>query len=450
MNKHLSKTLFLMLAVLAVLVVGCSDDDEGGSVGIVPAISTISPTEGPVGTVVTITGINLGDATSVTFGNVAATITENTATSIITAVPVDAEEGEQTITVTTAGGKGTKMFTVTATVPDAPTITSISPESLAGVVGSTVTITGTNLAGAGVLFGEIAATVDEASTDTALIFTVPEGAETGKITITTAGGAVESAAFTILHAPTITSVSPESLEGEVGSEVTITGENLEDAEVYFGEVLVTEVSASSATEITFTIPGGAETGTITIKTAGGEVETEEFTIVIPSDRYYVYDDNTIPNFSNFLGHGHSVLDRTNAEVVFEGESAIKVTFNYNGWGDFGFVPSPVHGGVMSTEGFTEIVVSVYAMPGAAQLNFWLKEQGAANADIIKRKLPVVEGEWKTFTVPLSDLGSKTDGDASNPTGAHGPINFIELKFGATTTGGDASDHTYYIDEIYFQ
>lgn len=369
MNKRLTKTLFLMLTMLSVLIVGCSDDDEEGSIGIVPAISTISPTEGPVGTVVTITGINLAEATSVTFGDVTATITDNTPTSITTTVPAEAEEGEQTITVTTAGGKGTKMFTVTATVPDAPTIAS---------------------------------------------------------------------------------VSPESLEGEVGSEVTITGENLEGAEVYFGEVLVTEVSASSATEITFTIPEGAETGIITIKTAGGEVATEEFTIIAASGRYYVYDDNTVPNFSNFLGHGHSVLDRTNTEEVFEGESAIKVTFNYNGWGDFGFVPSPVHNGVMSTEGFTEIVVSVYAMPGAAQLNFWLKEQGAANADIIKRKLEVVEGEWTTFTVPLSSLGSKTDGDASNPTGAHGPFNFIELKFGATTTGGEASAHTYYIDEIYFQ
>src|SRR5690606_41183016 len=54
------------------------------------------------------------------------------------ALPISADvaEGEQTITVTTAGGKGTKMFTVTATVPDPPTITSVSPESLAGVVRS--------------------------------------------------------------------------------------------------------------------------------------------------------------------------------------------------------------------------------------------------------------------------------------------------------------------------
>jgi len=59
---------------------------------------------------------------------------------------------------------------------------------------------------------------------------------------------------------------------------------------------------------------------------------------------------------------------------------------------------------MSTEGLTEIVVSVYAMPGAAQLNFWLKEEGAANGDIVKRKLEVVEGEWKTFTIPSKHLG----------------------------------------------
>lgn len=449
MNKRFTRTLFLMLTALSVLIVGCGDDDEGGNVNIIPAISTISPTQGPVGTVVTITGINLAEATSVTFGDVAATITDNTATSITTAVPAAVAEGEQTITVTTAGGKGTKMFTVTASVPDPPTITSVSPESLAGVVGSVVTITGTNLEGAGVLFGDVAAIVDDASTDTELIFTIPEGAETGKITITTAGGAVESAEFTVLKAPTIASVSPESMEGEIGSEVTITGENLGGAEVYFGEVLVTEVSASSATEITFTIPEGAETSTITIKTAGGEVATEEFTIVAPSERLYVYDDAINPIFSPFEGHGHDLVERKNTENVFEGEFSTKVSYNYGGWGEFGFTPSEE---VMSTEGYSEIVVSVYAMPGAAQLNFWLKEEGAANADIIKVKLEVVEGEWKTFTVPLSTLGSKIDGDANNPTGAHGSFNFIDIKFGATTSGGDKDlpQHTYYIDEIYFQ
>ena len=438
------------------LVIGCSDDDEGGSMSITPAITTISPNQGPVGTVVTITGVSLADASSVTFGNVAATISENTATSITTAVPDGVAEGEQTITVTTAAGKGTKMFTVTATVPGSPTITTVTATTagslggMVGKVGSTVTITGTNLEGAEVLFGDIPAIVDPASTDTQLVVTIPEGAETGKITITTAGGSVESAEFTVLKAPVITSVSPETLEGEVGGEVTITGENLEDAEVYFGEVMVTEVSASSATEITFVIPEGAETGPITIKTTGGEVETDSFTIVDPSGIFYVYRDDVGANVSKIQGHGHSVLDRENTEQVFEGEFSTKVTFTFNGWGEFGFAPSPAVAGVMSTEGYSEIVVSVYAMPGAAQLNFWLKEQGAANADIIKRKLEVVEGEWTTFIVPLSSLGSKTDGDASNPTGANGPINFIELKFGATTTGGDTLDDTYYIDEVYFR
>lgn len=440
-----------MLASLSMLVIGCSDDDEGGSVSITPAITTISPTQGPVGTVVTITGVSLADATSVTFGNVTATISENTATSITTTVPDDVAEGEQTITVTTAAGKGTKMFTVTATVPDPPTIASVSPESLAGPVGSTVTITGSNLEGAGVLFGDIAAIVDEASTATELIFTIPEGAETGKITITTAGGSVESAEFTIIQVPTITSIVPENMEGEVGSEITITGENLEDAEVYFGEVLVAEVSVSSATEIIFVIPEGAETGPITIKTPGGEVETDAFTIVGPSGIFYMYRDDVGANVSEIQGHGHSLLDRENTEQVFEGEFSTKVTFTYNGWGEFGFAPSPALNGVMSTEGFSEIVVSVYAMPGAAQLNFWLKEEGSPNGEIVKVKLPVVEGEWKTFTVPINTLGRKIVGDdGTTPSGANGPFNFIELKFGATTTGGEAANHTYYIDEIYFQ
>ena len=67
----------------------------------------------------------------------------------------------------------------------APTITSFTPTS--GKVGTSVTITGTNLTGVtSVKFNGITATFTP-STATTVTATVPAGATTGKITVTTPG-----------------------------------------------------------------------------------------------------------------------------------------------------------------------------------------------------------------------------------------------------------------------
>jgi hypothetical protein len=78
-----------------------------------PAITSISPTSGPVGTVVAITGSNLTGATSVKFSGVSASFTVVSATRINATVPSGARSGS--ITVTTPGGSATssQSFRVT-------------------------------------------------------------------------------------------------------------------------------------------------------------------------------------------------------------------------------------------------------------------------------------------------------------------------------------------------
>jgi hypothetical protein len=83
------------------------------TVAIPPSVTSFSPTSGPVGTVVTITGTNLSGATKVTFDGVAAIITKDVATKIKVKVPIGAITGK--IKVATAGGKvkTATVFTVT-------------------------------------------------------------------------------------------------------------------------------------------------------------------------------------------------------------------------------------------------------------------------------------------------------------------------------------------------
>jgi large repetitive protein len=229
-----------------------------------PTITSFTPTSGLVGTPVTITGTNLGGASSVKFNGVAAVIGGNTSTTITTTVPATATTGP--ITVTTAGGTATSPTNFTVGSP--PTITSFSPTS--GPVGTEVTITGTNLDNAtAVRFGGVSATITS-HTATQVVATVPVGALTGPITVTTPGGTATSGTnFTVtLPAPTITSFTPS--RGRVGDVVSITGTNFTGVTVVkFNGVPAITFAAGSATLITATLPTGASAGPISVTAQGG-------------------------------------------------------------------------------------------------------------------------------------------------------------------------------------
>ena len=77
-----------------------------------PGVKSFSPTSGPVGTAVTITGTELTQATKVTFNGTSATFTVNSDSQITATVPARATSGK--ITVMTKGGSAssTTSFTV--------------------------------------------------------------------------------------------------------------------------------------------------------------------------------------------------------------------------------------------------------------------------------------------------------------------------------------------------
>jgi uncharacterized repeat protein (TIGR03803 family) len=159
---------------------------------VTPTISSISPTSGPIGTVVTIAGTGLTQTTKVTIGGVKATaFTVKSDSSVTVTIPSACKTGK--IAVTTSGGSATSPSTFNVT----PTISSFSPSS--GKVGTIVTITGTGLTQTmGVSFGGVAATAFTVNSDIQVTATVPTGAITGKILITSTGGTVTSSGtFTV-------------------------------------------------------------------------------------------------------------------------------------------------------------------------------------------------------------------------------------------------------------
>src|SRR2546427_6277755 len=118
-----------------------------------PTITSFTPTSGPVGTLVTISGMNFTGATAVTFNGVKGDpFTVTSATAIQDTVPAGATTGP--LSVTTAGGTATSTssFTVVDTTP--PTVSMTAPAAGSTVAG-TVTVSATatdNVGVAGVQF----------------------------------------------------------------------------------------------------------------------------------------------------------------------------------------------------------------------------------------------------------------------------------------------------------
>jgi hypothetical protein len=151
-----------------------------------PVITSFSPTQGTTGTVVTITGTGFVDVTSVTIGGVPVPFTVVSPTTIVVTIAAGVRSGP--IVVRTASGVGVSTASFTVTL--APAVLGFSPG--AGRVGSLVTITGANLTYTkAVTIGGKAAAFRVASPST-ITATVPAGAVTGRITVTSQYGSATS------------------------------------------------------------------------------------------------------------------------------------------------------------------------------------------------------------------------------------------------------------------
>ena len=246
-----------------------------------PTVTGVTPSKGPLagGTKVTITGSNFTTVTSVKFGAKTVTsITSRTPTKLTVTDPTSSTAGPVTVSVTAAGGTGTKPtgFDYVA----GPTITKVTPAAGPTAGGTVVTLTGSGfVSGAtSVTFG--GTTIPDGSVTfvsaTAIKVTSPShGAGTVTVKATTAAGTSGSGEhFTYENAPTITKVTPAAGPTAGGTVVTLTGSGFVSGAttVTFGGTTIPDGSVTfvSATAIKVTSPSHTA-GTVTVKatTAGG-------------------------------------------------------------------------------------------------------------------------------------------------------------------------------------
>jgi YD repeat-containing protein len=211
-----------------------------------------------------------------------------------------------------------------------------------GPVGTTVTIYGTGFSSTpsqnSVTFNGVAATVSSA-TSTQLVTSVPSGATTGLISVTTSSGSASSSTPFIVgnsDAPTISGFSPTI--GGVGTSVNIAGANFETIPGY-NKVKVnatrTQVSTASTTSIVATVAALTTSGRLSVSTPNGSaVSVDDFFVspapyaaadVAYTGRMAIGEVKTIT-----VGTGNKI-----GIVVFDGNAGQRVSFGISsgtmGW-----------------------------------------------------------------------------------------------------------------------
>jgi uncharacterized repeat protein (TIGR03803 family) len=171
---------------------GTNECSSGGdNCGTIFSLSGLGPfarlasRTGKEGASIGILGQGFSSSSVVKFAGVAAVSTTRESSFISATVPAGALTGPVTVTTGATTLTSNNAFLVT------PTFASFNPPS--GPVGTPVVLTGTGLTQTTkVTFGGVAATIVSVNSDTQVTANVPTGAVTGKIVITTKGGAAES------------------------------------------------------------------------------------------------------------------------------------------------------------------------------------------------------------------------------------------------------------------
>ncbi len=274
-----------------------------------PIITEVNPLIGKPNTYVNIYGINLSPTTSVKINGVNAPFAVPGVNQVTATIPPNATSGPLIVTTPYGSAVAVDPFLVQT---GKPIITNVSPE--AGAAQATVIIEGLDLTRpTAVKFNGTAAQFT-GTADTQITATVPEGATTGPISVSTAAGTtVSSNSFFV--APRLTSFSPAA--GVSGDTVRIRGVNLTPLLAARFREAVAVVQSASTNEIVATVPDEATTGSINVITPAGIVAMTSSFVVAPTIRQFSPFNGSAGTSVSIYGTGFSDV----AAVEFAGKKA---------------------------------------------------------------------------------------------------------------------------------
>jgi hypothetical protein len=222
-----------------------------------PSINSAGYVQSRQGLILRITGANFTGTTLVNIGRTTVPFTIINSSQVTAAIPAGVSQSD-IVSLFTPGG-----MAQSAGVTTVPFISAISPTR--GGVGTRLVITGQNLSsttqasigGVNVPFQVISSTQ--------VVITIPNAGASGVIGLTTSLGVVTTTStFTLITSqPFIASFTPT--QGDVGTMVRVSGENLSNVNAALIGGVSVPFSIVSATEVILTIPQtGATSGSIVL------------------------------------------------------------------------------------------------------------------------------------------------------------------------------------------
>ncbi|MBI0375781.1 hypothetical protein JBE27_05695 [Streptomyces albiflaviniger] len=257
-------------------------------------ITSLTPSQGTVGTTVNINGTSLGTTVSVNFGGAVVTPTAVSNTVVTFVVPSSAPCSGQ-VSVSTNLSNGTRTNSVPFFVIVRPTTTGLGETCLPSTGGS-LTVFGTGFAAGGTVnVGALTPVAFAAGgSNTQVTVTAPAHTPAGcfdtqQVTVTTPGGTGSAGATLIdyYNPPTLTAATLTPATGAAGTETTISGAT---CLIGITDVTFTDSAATAFTGLSFTpidatsivtaVPAAAAAGAgaFTITTCGGTSGPGAFTV----------------------------------------------------------------------------------------------------------------------------------------------------------------------------
>ena len=234
-----------------------------------PVVTGFSPSGGPPGTKVRVSGTGFTVADVVRYGGTTAPVVARGAGWIDVEVPRGSRDG-QAFTVRGPGGTFKSVSAFELDLP--PVLTRFSP--LRAAPGTQIELFGSNfrdgdwvsLSGKRLKILQLR--------DRQISVTLPQGIPSGPIAVGRGQVAFPAKAkLEVLVAPTLTSFMPT--RGAEGAKVTLTGTYLSGAEVYYGAKKAKVVTVKGDGALVVEVPEGAGDATFRVKTRGGEAEAKK-------------------------------------------------------------------------------------------------------------------------------------------------------------------------------
>ena len=289
-----------------------------------PKLVDFQPKKGVPGQKVELLGENLGEASTVRFGNTAASIIAKSDSKIEVLVPAISKDEQLVIDYSGGQIASSESFELI----QQPEVFNFYP--LVDSVGAVVTIAGKHLnAVQSVTLGALQCQVISSSSDE-LIVSIPAGASssTFALTGTSIDPVTTDQSFTVLPYPSIQGISPASVNA--GENITITGSNFDGlVKVTIGGVLA-DILANTTGSIDVRVPDGIISSQADVRVTARGGTSDPFSLTVTEISPAPFINETVPRVAyrdrGFLIRGTNLFG---AKVFLAGQE-ISVNSNTDG------------------------------------------------------------------------------------------------------------------------